>query len=58
METYIDQVNGIGMVFKNSIEQYNKNKNLNEVDAVTGATWSYNIFKDTQLMQYLSKQKK
>ncbi|MCK9171456.1 MAG: FMN-binding protein [Treponema sp.] len=39
------------------VKAYKKNMNMNDVDAVSGATWSYNIFKAT-VEQALKKAEK
>ena len=43
---YIQQCRNDLKGIKAYTEKFNQSKKLEQVDAITGATWSYNIFKD------------
>ena len=44
-QTYIDQCRNDLRGLESYIRAFNERKSLDGIDAVTGATWSYNIFK-------------
>jgi len=43
---YVQQCRNEVKALKTYTEKYMKTSNLEQVDAITGATWSYNIFRD------------
>jgi major membrane immunogen (membrane-anchored lipoprotein) len=43
---YVKQCRNDWKGVKSYIRKFNKTKKLEQVDAITGATWSYNIFRD------------
>ena len=43
---YVQQCRNEVKALKTYTEKYMKTSNMEQVDAITGATWSYNIFRD------------
>jgi major membrane immunogen (membrane-anchored lipoprotein) len=55
-DTYIQQCRNDWAGMNKYINEFMKGKDLTKVDAITGATWSYNLFKDS-LEEALNKAK-
>jgi major membrane immunogen (membrane-anchored lipoprotein) len=45
--TYIDQCRKDWNGLNNYLNKYNELKDIKQIDVISGATWSYNIFKDS-----------
>ena len=57
-QTYILQCRNDLEGLNKYIAEFNKSKDLSKIDAISGATWSYNIFKDTVKKTLIKAQKK
>jgi major membrane immunogen (membrane-anchored lipoprotein) len=49
-DTYIQQCRKDWSGLNNYIKVFNETKDLNKIDSISGATWSFNIFKSTMVI--------